>query len=139
MQDSQAAKKLKGGVPDLLTPEARPGMAKKRAQGDADTEHCSNKRRCGETETWEGTPVSVCGAPLERDGTETPLFPFAFSSSSFGGSVTREATPPLSAEDARILADLNKEADVEVEKRLKANKLKEKKLKEKESLKMAVD
>ncbi|KAJ7347916.1 hypothetical protein DFH08DRAFT_808695 [Mycena albidolilacea] len=138
MQDSRA-KKLKGGVPDLSTPEARSGMAKKRAQVDADAEHRSNKRRRGETETWEGTPVSVRGAPSERDGTETPLLPFASSSSSFGGSVARDATPPLSAEDARILADINKEADVEVEKRLKAKELKDKELKEKESSKMVVD
>jgi hypothetical protein len=47
----------------------------------------------------------------------------------------REATLPLSVEDAKILADLNKEADVEVEKRLKAKELEEKELKEK----MAVD
>jgi hypothetical protein len=138
MQDSWA-KKLRGGVPDLSTPEARSGMAKKRAQGDADAEHRSSKRRRGETETWEGTPVSVRGAPSECDGTATPLFLFASSLSSFGGSVAREATPPLSAEDAKILADLNKEGDAEVEKRLKAKELKEKELKEKESSKMAVD
>jgi hypothetical protein len=138
MQDSKAAKKIKGGVPDLSTPEARSGMARKRALGNADADHRSGKRHRGETETREGTPVSLRGTPSERDGTETPALPFA-SSSSFGGSVAGDKTPRFSPEEEVILADLNKEADSEVEKVLKAKELQEKELKEKESSKMAVD
>lgn len=68
MQDNKVVKKLKGGVPDISIPEARSGMTKKCAQGDADAEHRSNKRHHGETDTQERTPVSVCGAPSERNG-----------------------------------------------------------------------
>ncbi|KAJ7331564.1 hypothetical protein DFH08DRAFT_814874 [Mycena albidolilacea] len=138
MQHSKAAKKLKGGVPDLSTPEARSGMARKRALGNADADHRSGKRHRGETETREGTPVSVRGTPLERDGTETPALPFP-SSSSFGRSIAGDKTPRFSPEEEVILAGINKEADSEVEKVLKAKELKEKELKEKESSKMAVD
>ncbi|KAJ7893884.1 hypothetical protein B0H14DRAFT_3427184 [Mycena olivaceomarginata] len=93
----------------------------------------TNPRRRGETETREGTPVSVRGTPSERDGTETPVLPFASSSSS-GDSVVGDKTPRFSPEEQKILDDLNKEADVEVEKERK-----KKALNEKEWSKMVVD
>ncbi|KAJ7888374.1 hypothetical protein B0H14DRAFT_3430161 [Mycena olivaceomarginata] len=105
--DSKVAKKMKGGVPDLLTPEACSGMAKKHTQGDADTEHRSNKRCSGETQTQEG-PLSQF--PLL--GTRHPT------------------TPPRGG---NILADINKQMDVKVEKEHREE------LKEKESSKMNVD
>jgi hypothetical protein len=137
IQDSKAAKKIKGSVPDLLVPEARSGMAKKHTQSDANAEHHSNKRRCSETETREGTPVSVRGTPSERDGAKTPLFPFT-SSLSFGGSVTGDKTPHYSPKET-ILVAINKQVDVEVEKEHMEKELKEKEFMEKESSKMSVD